>query len=207
MYSVWIFAIFALEVFRLFPLTTLIRQACSIVPFLCQSKRLGKKDTLGYTHTLHSRVWPGDLDIWCHKNNIKYVERCEVGRIALFSKNGLLSHCRQRNITVGFSSISLRFRREFKLFQPFKVESKLCGWDDRSWYIDQKFIGTNGFVHCQCISTLKLGRRGKAGSTTPGDILKELCQSEGIDAIHMNKGLQMLRDSYEFFSNDLREKK
>eukprot|EP00943_MAST-04B_sp_MAST-4B-sp1_P005411 g5411.t1 len=184
-----------------------MRQVFTIFPVLFQGASVSGEALLVFKHRYHSRVWPGDLDIFCHKNNIKYVERCEIGRIALLRDVGLLRYMRNNKIFAGFSSISLRFRRELSLFQPFTIETTISGWDERSWYIDQKFISRDGFVHCHCHSILKLGSRGKSSKTSPSKILGKLSGVDKLEAINMDEGLELLSKVYEFSSKELRKNK
>ena len=198
-----------LDFLNLLPIKNVVRQVWIMFPVLFSGASVHGKELIHCKHVYKSRVWPGDLDIWCHKNNIEYVVRCEIGRMALFRNNGLLHYCRNNKIHAGFSAISLRFRRELSLFQPFTVESKICGWDDRSWYIEQKFISKGGFVHCHSLSVLKLGKRGNAGKTTPAKILRELAKVkvDDLDDINMNEGLKLLSAVYDTSSKELRKEK
>ena len=151
-------------------------------------------DVFEFKHTFTSRVYPGDLDIFCHKNNIKYVGRCEYGRMCLIRDCGIAQYVRKENIHVGFSQVSLKFRRELKAFQTFTVESKIVGWDERSFYLEQKFLSGDNFVHCHSYSVLKLSSRGKASKTTPVEILSNVAKLDinQVKSVCKEKSLESL---------------
>ena len=201
-------ALFACDFFSILPLKTVLSQLRVLLPVLYARPVVSGQDVLTYTHTFRSRVWPGDTDIFFHKNNVKYLERCEVGRFSLMQKTGLASYLRCEKIHLGFSGINLRWRRELKFLQSFVVESRFAGWDERCFYIEQRFVDARtGFVHCQCHSVCKLASRGKAANTTPAMILKRLSGLDDVEAVQMDKGLVLLSDMYNHSSAQLAKPK
>ena len=58
----------------------------------------------------------------------------------------------------------------------FTVESKIVGWDQRAFYLEQKFLSNDNFVHCHSYSILKLSSRGKASETSPIEILSNVAK-------------------------------
>lgn len=183
-----------LDFFGLLPVKTLLTQIITLFPVLYAKPVCTGLDVFEFKHKFTSRVYPGDLDLFCHKNNIKYVGRCEYGRMCLIRDCGIAQYVRKENIHMGFSQISLKFRRELKAFQTFTVESKIVGWDERSFYLEQKFVSGDNFVHCHSYSVLKLSSRGKASETTPVEILsnvaklninqvKSVCKEKSLESL------------------------
>ncbi len=88
--------------------------------------RLGHYD-VAYTKF---RVLPTDLDILNHMNN---------GVWAIFKKLGWYP-------VVASETIS--FRKSLELWQPFVVESRLLGFDDKAVYVEQRFT-VDGEIYTQ----------------------------------------------------------
>lgn len=194
MYVYFLVALIVLDFLGLLPLKTLLTQIITLLPVLYAKPVCGGLDVFEYKHTFNSRVYPGDLDLFCHKNNIKYVGRCEYGRMCLIRDLGIAQYVRKENIHVGFSQLSLKFRRELKAFQTFTVESKIVGWDKRSFYLEQKFLSNDKFVHCHSYSILKLSSRGKASETSPIEILSNVAKLDinQVKSVQKKKSLDSL---------------
>ena len=115
--------IFACEFFSLLPLKTILSQLWVLLPVLYAAPAVTGKEVLTYRHRFMSRVWP-DIDLFLHKNNVKYLERCETGRFGLLQKTGIATYLQRNNIHLGYSGISIRWRRELRLLQSFTVNQK-----------------------------------------------------------------------------------
>lgn len=88
---------------------------------------------------LRFHVWPGDLDFFAHMNNGRYLSLMDSGRWDIVARLGLIGHMRrQRWITV-LGGASIRFRRPMRPFQRFELRSRILGWDEKWFYISQRF--------------------------------------------------------------------
>jgi acyl-CoA thioesterase FadM len=121
-----------------------------------------------------SRVWISDVDLWRHLNNCRYYQRCEEGRFHFLFRSGLGAFMHKRKYVAGLAGCLLRFRRELRPLQAFRVQTRLIGWDDRSFFLEHKFFATDGFVHAHGLSTYKLVKATCARGVTPARILREL---------------------------------
>ena len=92
------------------------------------------------TSKLCFRAWPHDCDINLHMTNARYLALMDLGRTFLIGQMGLLSKIFKRKWLPVVSSIEISYFREIKPFQKFQVHTLLLDWDDKYWYIGQKFF-------------------------------------------------------------------
>lgn len=88
---------------------------------------------------LRCRVWPLDLDLNLHVNNARYLALMDLGRVQLLGQAGVLALLFRRRWAVVAQAVEIRYIRELKPFQSFELESRLLGWDDKYWYVEQQF--------------------------------------------------------------------
>ncbi len=114
------------------------------------------------------RVLPTDLDLLRHVNNGVYLSFLDVARMDLLARAGLVQEMKRRRWFPVVTGESIGFRRALTLFQRFEVETRVLGWDARSFYIDQRFIRNEEEV----ASALVVGRflRASGGSVTPAEV-------------------------------------
>lgn len=117
------------------------------------------------------RVWPGDVDANIHMNNGRYQALADLGRISWFLRSGVLTRAgRQRALPV-VSDVVAKFRRELRLWQPFVIETRLAGWEQRYLFLEHRFLVGGrvvGLVAVRCV--FKAGRR----TIYPGELLGSL---------------------------------
>lgn len=102
-------------------------------------------DILGPCRT-RFRVWPTDLDVLRHVNNGVYLSLMDLGRVDLLLRSGVLARVRARGWYPVVAAETIQFRRSLTLFQPFVIETRVLGWDDRSIFLEQRFVrpGSSG---------------------------------------------------------------
>jgi acyl-CoA thioesterase FadM len=106
------------------------------------------------------RVWPDDIDANLHVNNGRYLALADLGRITWFVRAGVLSRARRFRALPVISDAVAKFRRELKLLQPFQIETRLLGWEQRCIYLEHRFLvdeHVSGVVGVRCV--FKSGRR------------------------------------------------
>ena len=143
-------------------------------------------------YSFGSRVWLSDMDFWGHQNNVRYYQRCEEGRFQVLLWSGLQGHMHRHKYTAGLAGCVLRFRRELTPLQSYRVRSRVAGWDERSMYIEHRFVGTNGFVHAHGLSTIKLVRAVTERGVTPASVLREFEPSSVFPEIQASDGVGAL---------------
>lgn len=122
------------------------------------------------------RVWPSDLDVLRHVNNGTYFSLLDLGRMDLLQRAGLLGELRRRGWYPVVTTESMGFRRPLTLGQRFDVETRVLGWDERSFYLHQRFIRGDEVV----ANGLVLGRflRREGGSVRPSEVAAVAGQTE-----------------------------
>lgn len=93
---------------------------------------------------LHFRVWPHDLDLSWHMNNGRYLTLMDLGRLDIMVRSGLWRAVARHRWTPIASAIKIRFRRELRLFDRFRIETRLVAWDRTFVVMEQVFYLDSG---------------------------------------------------------------
>lgn len=94
--------------------------------------------------TLNFRVMPHDLDAIGHMNNGRYLTIGDLGRMDLVLASGLWRMVVKNRWTPIASTIAIRYRREIRLFEPFRLETRLLGWEGTVCVIEHQFVFVKG---------------------------------------------------------------
>lgn len=86
------------------------------------------------------RVWPTDLDVLRHVNNGVYLSLMDLGRVDLLIRSGVLARVRANGWYPVVAAETIQFRRSLTVFQPFVIETRVLGWDERSIFLEQRFV-------------------------------------------------------------------
>ncbi|WP_299489811.1 thioesterase family protein [uncultured Shewanella sp.] len=111
-----------------------------------RSRRCGEIDFLG-TSRISYRALPSDCDINFHLTNSRYPAFMDLARTYMLAEMGLLS----RFIKLGWmpivNAVEFTYIRDIKPLAKFEIETKLVGWDEKYFYIEQRFVSNKG-LHC-----------------------------------------------------------
>lgn len=117
------------------------------------------------------RVLPSDLDLLFHMNNARYLREADVARITHLIRCGILGALRELGASTVLAASCARYRRALHLFEPFEVRTRLLGWDDRTFYLEARFVSLrSGFV-CALLRF-----RQHVLGTSPERIIQHLCK-------------------------------
>jgi len=94
--------------------------------------------------TLALRVLPSDLDISLHMNNGRYLQIMDLGRLDLIIRSGLGGAVWRNAWTPVVNAALIRFRRELRVFDRYRLETRVLGWLDQAVLIEQSFIFAGG---------------------------------------------------------------
>ncbi len=88
---------------------------------------------------IHFRVLPNDCDINLHMNNGRYLTFLDLGRTHLTAQTGLLSVVLKRRWQPVLAAAEINFIRALPPFARFTIVSRLMTWDEKYFYIEQRF--------------------------------------------------------------------
>ena len=90
------------------------------------------------------RVWPTDLDTSAHMNNGRYLTLMDLGRLDVMVRSGLWRPILRHKWTPIATAVMIRFRRELRLWQRFRLESRIVAWDEFTVVMEQIFLIDGG---------------------------------------------------------------
>lgn len=100
----------------------------------------GQKSMSLDTTVMTFRAWPHDCDFNMHMTNARYLAMMDLGRTQLLGKAGVLGAIIKKKWMPVANAIEITYIREIKPFQRFTLHSRLLAWDEKYWYIEQKFM-------------------------------------------------------------------
>lgn len=115
------------------------------------------------------RTWFTDLDLLMHMNNGKYLSLMDLGRVDLMLRCGAFSKARAQGIYPVLASATIRYRRSLQLFQPFTIKTKVLCWDEKYFFIEQKFE-VRGELYTQAMVRARFLRKS-GGKVSPQEIM------------------------------------
>lgn len=120
------------------------------------------------------RVWPNDLDVNLHMTNGRYLTMMDMGRFDLSIRGGLAGIAMRQKWAPVLGSSAVRYRRSLMPFAKYHLESRIVGWDEKWFFMEQRFV-CKGDVYAIAL-TKGLFKRGK--STVP---TREIADILGMD--------------------------
>lgn len=126
--------------------------------------------------TLRMRVWPADLDINLHLTNSRYLALMDLGRIELMLRTGMMLKVMKRRWLPVVSIASIRFRREISPFERFTLHTRILGWDEKWFYMEQRFETARGIAAIGIVKGLFRGPNGNV----PSQALIDLVEYEDV---------------------------
>ena len=120
--------------FRLFFLLIWRVKRCRQIQFLDTSK-------------ISFRVMPSDCDINMHLTNSRYAAFMDLARTYMLAEMGLLKKFIKLKWMPIVNATEFTYIRDIKPLEKFWIESKIVGWDEKYFYIEQRFLTERG-LHC-----------------------------------------------------------
>ena len=145
----------------------LIRLALLLVRSLLRQERIGPLEVA----TLRFRVLPNDLDLNLHMNNGRYLTLMDLGRIDLMNRMGLMRLAFRGHWLPVLGGAVIRYHRPLKVFQQYELTSRVACWDNKWFYLEQRFVRDGKPVASAIVKGLV---RGPGGSIPTGDVLRSL---------------------------------
>lgn len=115
-----------------------------LIWLLLTAKRRGAIAMPHGISSLMFRVWPHDCDVSVHMNNGRYLTLMDLGRTDIMLRSGLWREANRQGWTPIAAAIAIRYRRELKPFQAFRLETRLLSWEDALVVMEQTFVIQGG---------------------------------------------------------------
>jgi acyl-CoA thioesterase FadM len=91
-------------------------------------------------------VLPNDLDINFHMNNGRYLTICDLNRVDLFARSGLLKAMFKRNWIPVIAEHTMTYKKPLGLFQRFDTTLEVTHWDEKYFYMTHTFSRENRII-------------------------------------------------------------
>ncbi|HUR62369.1 MAG TPA: acyl-CoA thioesterase [Candidatus Thermoplasmatota archaeon] len=142
-----------------------------MLPFLRLAKVLLRPAPKGATDALAGasvrfRTWPNDLDLNRHMNNSRYLALMDLGRYDLTRKVGLLQACRRNKWFPVVGKVDIRFRRSLGPFRSFTLHTRVLGWDEKRFWLEQRFLRGDAVVAEATVRAVFLSKQGTVPTAT-----------------------------------------
>ncbi|XP_053323439.1 protein THEM6 [Spea bombifrons] len=122
-------------------------------------------------HTYSSLVLPHDLDFLFHMNNSRYLREADFARLSYFTRSGLFGAIQSLGAGMVMAACTVRYRRSLRLLERFEIQTRLLCWDDRAFYVEQRFVSPkDGFI-CAVL----LSRQHVIGNS-PDKVVQSMCK-------------------------------
>ncbi len=106
------------------------------------------------------RVGITDIDFNLHINNARYLIYMERARWDQAIQNNLWTNLVKNKFNFVVASIEVGYIRELNLFKKFTVESTYLGWDEKYFYLEQRFVA-NGKLYTYGLVKVAFLHKGK----------------------------------------------
>ena len=121
------------------------------------------------------RVMPTDIDVLNHLNNGMYFSFMDLGRMDLLIRSGVLARVKRLGFYPVVANATLTFRKSLEPWQRFAIQSRIVGYDEKSVFVEQRFV-VNGEIYARGFM------RGRFLKRTGGTVsLAELTAALNVD--------------------------
>src|SRR5512144_222581 len=92
-----------------------------------------------FVSELSLRVLPNDIDINLHMNNGRYLTICDLNRVDIFARSGLLKAMFKRSWIPVIAEHSMIYRKPLGIFARYDVKTEVTHWDEKYFYMKHTF--------------------------------------------------------------------
>ncbi len=89
---------------------------------------------------MNFRVLPTDLDVLGHMNNGRFLTLMDLGRVAMMSQTGMWKRLRELDWYPVVVQQTITYRKSLNPWVKYQLETKFHGIDDKSVYLEQRFV-------------------------------------------------------------------
>ena len=142
-------------------------------PFVRMAKEMFKfrrAEPVGLTdpHISHHICWPWDLDFWFELNNGRTLTLYDLGRIPLAMRTGLIPVLKRERWGLTVAGNTMRYRRRVRAFHRVEMVSRMIGWDERFFYMEQSMWKAG---ECTSHMLIRSAVTSANGMVPPADVL------------------------------------
>lgn len=127
------------------------------------------------TSSLPMMVLPNDLDIIFHMNNGRYLTICDLNRVDLFIRSGLLKSMRKRHWFPVIAEHTMAYKKSLRPFERYTAEMQVTHWDDKFFYMTHTFSNAERVV---ATGTSVGAVRSRKEVIKPADVLAAIEQDK-----------------------------
>ena len=113
-------------------------------------------------------VLPNDLDINLHMNNGRYLTLCDLNRVDLFIRTGLLRTMRKRKWFPVIAEHTMSYKKSLHPFERYTAELEVTHWDDKYFYMTHTFSTAERVV---ATGTSKGAIRSRSEVIKPAEVI------------------------------------
>lgn len=106
------------------------------------------------TDTTIFRVTVGDLDVYGHMNNGRYLTIMDLGRLRWLRRTGIFDRTRAEGWAAVVAQQTVTYRRPLRVGQRFELRTRYLGSDDHGSYTEQTFV-RRGNLHAHAVVRTK----------------------------------------------------
>ncbi|TAK91280.1 MAG: thioesterase [Burkholderiaceae bacterium] len=118
---------------------------------------------------------PNDCDINFHVNNGRYLTFMDLARVHFCAQSGLLKLILTRGWMPVLAAADINFIRPLPPLRRFTIRTRLLGWDDKYFYIEQRFERKGQLCALAFVKGLMLSK----GRPLPSN---QILQGLGVDS-------------------------
>jgi acyl-CoA thioesterase FadM len=137
------------------------------------SRRRERLPLLGARSTLRLRVLPNDLDANLHMNNGRFLTICDLNRVDLFIRSGLMKLMMREGWRPIIAEHTMKYLKPLKPFQRYEVVMEVERADERAFYMTHTFL-VDGQVAAEGTSVGVVRRKG--GVVPPDEVMARLAE-------------------------------
>lgn len=114
------------------------------------------------------RTLPNDLDVNLHMNNGRYLTICDLNRVDLFIRSGLLKVMLKKKWMPMIADHTMTYKKPLKMLERFHVSLAVTHWDEKFFYMTHTFISGDRVV---AEGTSKAVIRSREGVVKPAEVI------------------------------------
>jgi len=133
------------------------------------------------------RVLPQDIDFNFHLNNARFLSAMDYGRVHLLARAGLFKIALKARYAPVVGAVWITYRRSLPLWARYQLVSRLVCWDERWFYLEQTFTGSEGLV---AVGWVKGALLDKSATVPPQQIIDLV--HPGIESPPIPESIQTL---------------